>query len=101
MSLTADDGGRFTHTAVVPEDAAPGWYEMTARCTAMDTGGARAAFEVVGAPRPDPRLSLPADSGPPGTRLTVTGTGFRCAEGAALDVGPGLLTGPAVVRGPL
>ncbi|WP_030674917.1 FGLLP motif-containing membrane protein [Streptomyces sp. NRRL B-1347] len=97
VTVSVGDGGGFQQPVSVPTDAAPGRYGMTAVCAAVaGAPTAAAAFEVLEAARPDPRISLSSASGPPDEHLTVRGTGFVCGAGAGVDV---LWDGRAVAGG--
>ncbi|MFD9462474.1 FGLLP motif-containing membrane protein [Streptomyces sp. NPDC060027] len=88
VELLVDDTGTFDQPVVVPEDATPGVYEMTARCADVEGPTAQAEFEVAepSRPRPRPEITLSSDSGAPSTPLTIGGTDFVCDEGSGVDL---------------
>ncbi|MFK4149895.1 FGLLP motif-containing membrane protein [Streptomyces sp. NPDC004065] len=89
VDLGVDDSGGFRQPVTVPADAAPGTYTMQARCTGVaDAPTASGSFEVRRrpAPRPEPRITLSPGSGRAPARPVVTGTGFLCEQGTAVDV---------------
>jgi hypothetical protein len=76
-SVTASATGTFTATLTVPTVAA-GTYNIRADVPSGGTVEASATFTVTSA------ISLSPTSGPPGTSITVTGSGFAASASGAV-----------------
>jgi hypothetical protein len=87
VSVTASATGTFTATLTVPSVAA-GSYNIKADVPSGGSVEASASFLVT------PAISLSPASGPPGTSVTVSGSGFGAGDSGTLSV----LTATATVN---
>ena len=84
--ITADANGSWTAPIGVPSLAA-GTHSVTAYGSSTTRSSAPAASVVLGS-----QVSLDQDSGPPGTTLQVTGSGFKPRETVRVAAGNNLVT---------
>ncbi|WP_329396081.1 FGLLP motif-containing membrane protein [Streptomyces melanogenes] len=87
IPVRTDASGAFSQPIEVPEKAPLGVYEVVATCDARPSVTASASYEVVArkvVQPPTPALTLSRASGPPETKVGVSGEGFLCRGPARL-----------------